>query len=241
MTKAEFISQLSEALRRQKIADADDIIEEYAQHFAFKMADGYAEEEIAARLGSPAALAAQFAQTSASKPQSGKKPLLTVGLALADLFAGLFFILLIAWGVVMAAAALSSGTLAVCLIGGLNVLSLIPAMPYWCGAILGLACAALTVLLAVGCVYYAAFVRQLMRAFGRFQQNALAEASGNAVLPALAIHPQFSARAKRRLRTLALVSLALFAACFMLAYIACSLSAGSLEFWHTWGWFGYAG
>lgn len=36
------------------------MLEEYEQHFAFKLADGYSEEEIAARLGSPAELAAQF-------------------------------------------------------------------------------------------------------------------------------------------------------------------------------------
>jgi hypothetical protein len=35
----------------------------------------------------------------------------------------------------------------------------------------------------------------------------------------------------------ALVSLALFAACFVLSYIVCSLSAGSFQFWHTCGWF----
>lgn len=32
-------------------------------------------------------------------------------------------------------------------------------------------------------------------------------------------------------------SLALFAACFVLSYVVCALSAGSLEFWHVWGWF----
>ncbi len=89
----------------------------------------------------------------------------------------------------------------------------------------------------VGCVYYAAFLRQLVRSFGRFQHNALASASGEAVLPALAINPQFSAKARRRLRAVALISLALFAACFVLSYVVCALSAGSLQFWHAWGWF----
>ena len=86
-------------------------------------------------------------------------------------------------------------------------------MPYWCGAILALSFAALTVLLVVGCVYYAAFLRQLVRSFGRFQHNALASASGEAALPALAINPQFSAKTRRRLRAAALISLALFAPC----------------------------
>ena len=115
----------------------------------------------------------------------------------------------------MAAAALCFAALAVCLLGGWNIAGLIPAMPYWCGAILALSFAALTVLLVVGCVYYAAFLRQLVRSFGRFQHNALASVSGEA----------------------ALISLALFAACFVLSYVVCALSAGSLQFWHAWGWF----
>lgn len=136
-----------------------------------------------------------------------------------------------------AAAALCFAALAVCLLGGWNIAGLIPAMPYWCGAILALSFAALTVLLVVGCVYYAAFLRQLVRSFGRFRHNALASASGEAALPALAINPQFSAKARRHLRAAALISLALFAACFVLSYVVCALSAGSLQFWHAWGWF----
>ena len=141
-----------------------------------------------------------------------------------------------------AASALSTllicyAALAVCLLGGWNIAGLIPAMPYWCGAILALSFAALTVLLVVSCVYYAAFLRQLVRSFGRFQHNALASASGEAVLPALAINPQFSAKTRRRLRAIALISLALFAACFVLSYVVCALSAGSFQFWHAWGWF----
>lgn len=38
-----------------------------------------------------------------------------------------------------------------------------------------------------------------------------------------------------------LISQALFAACFVLAYAVCCLAAGNFEFWHVWGWFGYAG
>ena len=35
-------------------------------------------------------------------------------------------------------------------------------MPYWCGAIFGLSFIALTILAAVGCIYFAAYLRQLM-------------------------------------------------------------------------------
>ena len=81
-----------------------------------------------------------------------------------------------------------------------------------CGAILGVSLLALAVLSVVGCIWFFAFVRQIFRAYGRFHRNALAPCRGAAV----------------------------FSVCFVLSYIACSLCAGSLEFWHVWGWFGYA-
>ena len=183
-------------------------------------------------------LAAQFGEAEAAPRQrDGSKALTVMGLGFADVFAGLFFLLLAGFGIVLAAAALAFGAAAVCLLGGVNIHGLIPVMPYWCGAVLGLSLLALTVLFAVGCVYYGAFLRQLIRSFGRFRHNALANASGAAALPPLPISPQFSAKAKRRLRITALIALALFAACFVLSYVVCALSAGSLQFWHVWGWF----
>ena len=203
-----------------------------------KMADGYIEEEIAARLGDPTALAAQFDDAEETpEKKGGSKPLVVAGLCFADVFAGLFFILLAAWGLVLAAAALGAAGTAVCLLGKVELGGLLPELPYWCGAMLALTLAALAVLLAAGCVYFCAFLRQLMRSYGRFRKNALASASGEAGLPPLPISPQFSPKARRRLRTVALVALALFAACFVLAYFVCALSAGSVQFWHAWGWF----
>ena len=241
MTKNEFLSQLSVELTKNSIPDTADIISEYEQHFAFKLADGFSEEEIAAKLGDPAGIAAQYEQGNETKPSGGQRVTTIVGLCFADLFAGIFFVLLAVWSIVMAALSLTCATLAVCLFSGQNIHSLIPSMPYWCGAIAGVSLAALAVLAAVGCIYYAAFVRQLLRSFGRFQQNTLAAASGAATLPSLAFNPQISAKSNRRIRSIALISLTLFAVCFVLTYIVCALSAGSLEFWHTWEWFGHIG
>jgi len=69
MTKNEFMTRLASELRKRNVADAADVTEEYEQHFAFKLADGYSEEEIAARLGKPEELAAQYE----SAPQAGAK------------------------------------------------------------------------------------------------------------------------------------------------------------------------
>lgn len=65
MTKNEFLSRLSGALASRGVADTADILEEYESHFVCKLADGYSEEEIAAKLGDPTQLAGQFEAPSA--------------------------------------------------------------------------------------------------------------------------------------------------------------------------------
>lgn len=110
MTKAEYLSALGRELKRLGVADAGDVLEEYEQHFEFKGRDGCTEEEISARLGDPAALAAQFAGTGTA---SGSGALTAVGLGFMWIFAALFFVLLAAWAVVMAAFAIACAACAV--------------------------------------------------------------------------------------------------------------------------------
>lgn len=239
MTKIEFMTQLSHELHKRKLPDAVEIVEEYEQHFAFKLADGYSEAEIAAKLGSPVQLAAQFDAVPDAKVRAGRRVPVAMGLGVADLFAGIFFVFLIGWALVMAAFCIACGAVSVCLFGGPNPFGILPPIPYWCGVVYAICLAALCVLAACGCVYFAAFVRQLFRSFGRFQHNAWAAAGGGAVLPEVPIAPLLAPKVKRRIRTVALVSLALFAACFVLGWIVSALSAGAIEFWHAWGWFGY--
>lgn len=74
------------------------MVEEYQQHFSFKLADGYSEEEIAARLGDPVALAAQFGEAEAGEKRHSAV-LTQLWLVWADLFFGAFAVLL-SFGVV---------------------------------------------------------------------------------------------------------------------------------------------
>ena len=238
MTKSDFLAKLSSILEKNQVADSAEIVEEYEQHFAFKLADGYSEEEIAARLGDPEQLALQFDRGTVLAPkQSGV--LTKIGLGFVDVFAGLFFLLLAACGVVIPIAAIAFAAFGICMIAGASPYCLIPAMPYWCGAILGVAVVALGVLAAVGSVYYWVLIRQLGKSFGRFQRNTIAAATGNPILPSLSVHVRLSPKANRRMRRLALIATLVFAACFVLGFVVCVLSAGSIEFWHAWGWFGY--
>jgi len=187
MTKNEFLLKLADELRKRNIADTDDIVGEYEQHFAFKMADGFTEEEIAAKLGDPVLLASQFESTEVYEKSSGRKITAVIGVGFIDIFAGASFILLIAWEVIMAAFSICCAVIAVCLISGIKTVSLIPDIPYLSGLVFGISLAALSVLSAVGCVYFAAFIRQLMRSYNRFHTNTIAVASGNAVLPPVGI------------------------------------------------------
>ncbi len=241
MTRNEFLLKFRDALKKRNIVDVDDIISEYEQHFAFKMADGYSEEEIAARLGNPAVLASQFdnVEGESNKKCAGKKIITITGLCFADILAGIFFIILMAWVAVVAAFSISNLVVAFCLFYNNSPWSLIPPMPYSNGVIFGLSFLALSVLSGAGSIYFSAFIHQLIRSFGRFHQNTIAVVSGNGVLPSLAKHPQLPGKINRRIRSVALFSLVLFVVFMVIGVIASMISSGSLEFWHAWGWFGY--
>ena len=239
MTKTNFLECLKRELTRNNVADISDIIAEYEQHFAFKLTDGFSEEEIAAKLGNPVQIATQYGtEVENTNPQN--KCTVTIGLCLMDLAVGIFFILLIAWAIVMAALALSSLTLSVSLVLDIGPWSQIIPMPLGVAILLGIALAALSILSAVGTVYYSVFVRRLMRVYGRFHHNTMAAAIGKPVLPPLSVYLNFQPKTKRFLRSLALISLSMFAVFAVLAMIVSMICSGSIEFWHTWGWFGYA-
>jgi hypothetical protein len=89
------------------------------------------------------------------------------GLALTDLFSGMFFALLFACTAALAAFSAASAIAGICLIGGLNPYSLLPAIPYWCGAVLAGALIALSVFIAIGTICLVLFDIHLVRSYGR--------------------------------------------------------------------------
>ena len=238
MNQTEFLNTLSARLHKLNVADAEEILEEYEAHFAFKLADGYGEEEVAARLGDPENLARQFAaDTGAAAPKQGGGALLKLGLGCADVFVCLFFVLLWAWVLVLAVFAVTLAAVGVCLGLGLSGFGLIPSMPVGCALIFMLTFLAGAVLAAVGTVYCGLYTRQLMRCWFRWQKNTLAAAAGTAVYPPLSASPRLAPKYRRRLRKTALGALTVFAVSFLAAYTVCAIAAGDLQFWHVWNWF----
>lgn len=153
MTKNEFLSRLEAELEARRVPEPEDILGEYRRHFEYKLADGYSEEEIAARLGAPEELAAQFEpEREAPRPSragsAARSALTWTGLVFADMFVLSFFMLFASWVAVVACAALASGLVSLCLLIPFDMQPYVnlPEMPYWCGAVYALALAALTVL-----------------------------------------------------------------------------------------------
>lgn len=236
MDKKSFLTELEKTLRMQNIADIESILEEYEEHFKFKIADGYSEEEVAARLGSPTDLARQY--SPAEKPQrTAGKAVVVAGLVLAGILVTMLFILFFGWVAVLGALTVACATLGVCLIGHLDILSLLPNIPNPGSAIMGVASLALAVLAGLGTYYCWHYVLQLAKAYIHWHKRCLAAGAGKPLSPPIAKTPQFKPRLRRRLRLATGLALVVFGIGFVLAFIVMALQAGSFEFWHVWGWF----
>lgn len=233
MTKTEYLELLRLELKKNNVADMADILAEYEQHFAFKLADGHSEEEIAARLGAPQVIAAQF-DSAGEKQAAGKGGFfIRTALFFAAIAEALFFILFLAWDLVMAASTLAFAVLGVCLVGGVNFMGLIPYMPYLGGLLLGISVIGLAVLFGGASCYCFAFLRQMIRASVRWHRNMLSASA----LPPLPWHPQFKPKTKRGLRTAMLCAVIVFGVFLIVADIVLMLEAGTMGFWHHWNWF----
>ena len=237
MTKLEYLTLLKNELRKNGIEDADEVATEYEQHFLFKLADGFGEEEIAAKLGAPETIAAQFAGIRGEhKKSGGKKVFLTLWLALLGLLEGLLDLLFFGFVLALFGASLVSAALGVELIGSINIAGLLPPMPYGGALVFGICLLALAVLFFVAALYCLAYLRQMIRASLRWRKNLLSDAA----LPPLPTSPQFSPKARRTIRGIFLGAVMIFGITFVLGYAILGISTHTWEFWHALGWFGYA-
>jgi uncharacterized membrane protein len=237
MDRKAFISELEKNLKVQGVSDIEGIIEEYEDHFRFKMADGYSEEEIAARLGNPKEVAAQYLPAAtAIRRSGGSKAVIAIGLVFADIFAVMLFVLFFAWVAVLGAVAVACATLGVALIANFNVVSLIPVMPYLGAAIMGIAFLALAILSGLGTFYCWRYAAWLTSTYYRWHKRCLSSDPGKHLAVEIP-GSQLSPRTRRILRRLTGIAVLVFGAAFILGYIIMALQAGAIEFWHAWSWF----
>lgn len=236
MNKVEYLAELEKALRAAHVSEFDDIVEEYSQHFDFKMSDGYGEEEIAAKLASPWAIAAQFRGIgNKSDNEKAKKVFLATGFAFADIAVVSFFVLLYAWVLAFGGLAIASLGLGGALVFGSSLSGLIAGTPFFVKLVFGLSLLAMSVLSALGTVYCYLYTTHLMKVYFRWHKNMLSS-SGN-VLPPLRKFPLIKPKLRRMMRNVTLYCVLVFAATMVLGYAIAAITAGSFEFWHMWEWF----
>jgi len=236
MTKLEYLSELKNELKRNSVPDAEDIVSEYEQHFQFKLADGFAEEEIVAKLATPESIASQFASIRAEgKQKKGKKGFLILWLTLIGIFEAMLYGTFFSFIVGLFCGSLVPAALGVELIAGMNFMNILPPMPYGGAFVFGLALIALGVMLFLFAFYCFAFLRQMVRASLRWRKNMV----GDEALPLLPLSPQFSPKVRRSLRSIMLWAVLIFGITFIVGYTILGLYTHSFGFWHALGWFGY--
>ena len=236
MTKLEYLTQLKNELKLNGILDEEEIVSEYEQHFAFKLADGFSEEEIAEKLGLPARIAIQYAGLPGEKKQTGgKKILLILWLTFIGVFEAVLYMAFLWFTGALFCGSLVPAALGFELIAGLNMMNILPPMPYGGAIVFGFALVALGVIIFLFAIYCLAFLRQMVRASLRWRKNM----TNDEALPLLPLSPQFSPKARRTLRCVFLWAVLIFAIMFITGYIILSLKTHSLAFWHALGWFGY--
>ena len=75
MTRAEFLDTLADRLRGLPPAEIEELLDDYASHFAEGLAEGRSEAEIAAALGDPARLARELrAEAGLRRWESARTP-----------------------------------------------------------------------------------------------------------------------------------------------------------------------
>ena len=246
MNKNEYLSALDNALKTANVQDRAEVIEEYTEHFDLKLADGYSEEEIAAKLAPPDEIAKQFGEASSrgndvrGNNTAVVKAVTTTGIVVLDIIvAPIYFTL---WTFVFS---LGVATLSFLLTGFLAALGIqyfgnsgvvmIPYMPIFSRLIVSLAILSLAALFAVGTEYCRLYVAQLGRKYLRWHKNMLS--SKGFVYPPLPLNPWISPIKRRVMRNITLYSIIVFAVSLVAGIGSMIFAARSIEPWHVWGWF----
>jgi len=245
MNKNEYLVKLDNALKSAGVQDRSDIIEEYTEHFDLKIADGYSEEEISARLAAPDELAQQFCDIGVNSSELSKsggiasKIATHVGVIFLDIIVAPIYLMLLTFVLTLAVASLAFFITGIFTALGIQSISgsgiaLIPYMPLICRLLISIAILALGVLSAAGTEYCRMYVMQIGRKYLRWHKNLFSKKVS--VSPPLPLNPWISPKKRRIMRSMVLISLIVFAVSFILGLVSMMISARSVEPWHVWGW-----
>ena len=236
MTKQDYLAALKQELNKNAVADAEDVVSEYEQHFLFKLADGFTEDEIATKLGAPAQIALQFAGLpKEQKRKGGKKALLVLWLTIIGIFEVMLYAAFLCFIIGLFVGSLVPTALGIEFIAGLNFMNILPPMPYGGAVVFGIALIALGIMIFLFAFYCLAILKQMVRASLRWRRNMIREEA----LPLLPLSPQVAPKTRRALRGILLWAVLIFAVTFIAGFAILALYTHVWGFWHALGWFGY--
>jgi hypothetical protein len=239
MNKQDFMTELEKHLKERNVSDFADILIDYEQHFLFKLADGYTEDEISAKLGQPLALAAQYTAYNQQKRKGrgGIRFAAALGLFFLNMITSSAILAFLAWVIALGISTIGFLAAGLTLLAGLNPAELLPYMPRTGEVIISIVLLSLTTLAAMAAIYCWRFVIQITKANWHWNGRCLAKAGNRPVKPSIAATPQFTPSARRVMRRITSAALVVFAISLIAGYIVLALRAGAWEFWHVWGWF----
>lgn len=232
MNKLEYIARLDKALKTNRVEGIDEILDEYSRHFELKAQEGRTEEETAARLAPPEAIALQYGEET-PKNQKPAKIFTAAGMIFTDIISALLYIAVWAVVVVMGAGALAFFALGVSLITTLNPFGLIPPIPYIPAFITGVSALAVGMLFALAAVYCCLLAVQMWRAYASWHKRVMSGRGAQSV----SIYPQMTKRKMFVFKKVLTISLLAAVALLIAGYLAMVIAGGSFEPWHVWGWF----
>jgi uncharacterized membrane protein len=228
MTKKTFIETLKVGLAKMNISDFDDIIRDYETHFANELAKGKSEEEIASEIGDINQILADFAPEIKSQKETNGRGALLAGLIISDVFVLLFFLIAIILILIPIAIFASGSALGIYYTFGLKLISIFPNMPFWTGLLFGLSFFSLGLIGLTSTYYYARLLSLMIKKYSSWHHSVLRKTDKQFIcLP----------KSSNLMNKLVLFSTFGFLIFAVFAYIVAAISAGSLGFWHVWGWF----
>lgn len=232
MNKLEFIQKLKAELLANQVPDIEEIIADFEEHFAYKLEEGKTEAEILRKIGNPSDIARDY-QVFSKPEKESKKGFIRVWLIFMDMFVALSFLLFWISVLVLGVFTVTLFVLGILLLTSLNIMNIIPPMPYLGSFLLALSIFGLTVVSGIGTFYLGLYVIQWQKVYIRYRKNLL----NNFIYPPLSMHPKLSKKVSSKLKLLNMLGIVVLVAAFTLGYLVNSLFANSFEFWHVWGWF----
>lgn len=232
MNKQEFMQVLKKELEQNNVADIDEILSDFAEHFEYKLEEGKTEEDVVRKIGNPVDIAKDYSLQAKSN-KSDKNPVAIIGLIFLDLFTFPIFLSMWLSTLVLGVFGVALIALGIMMILTLNIYEIIPSMPYITSLLLGISMLGLSISTFIGTFYTFRYVGQWQKAYGRWHKNLLHKN----IYPSLSMHPKFSKRLSSTLKLANMLGIVSFVATFTIGYIVSAILANSFEFWHVWEWF----